>query len=294
MAFTKRPDATYVRDLPALRRIIPYLMPTRTESLVFFPQRIEVDALLTWLEETNAGRAPAERLSLFHVFVTAIARTVRLRPELNRFVSGRRTYQHDEISISFVVKSSLTDDGTETEARLVLTGHESVEEVRSRVDALVSHERGPVRDGDDRLVDFFADWPRPVLTGVAWIVRELDHHNLMPSALRRSIPLYTSVYLVNAGSIGIDPPFHHLYEHGSASVFVSLGRVARQPVVDEHDDVVVRSCIDLVYTLDERASDGFYFARSAEVFRRLVAGPALLADPDLTVDQIVPTWPPRG
>ena len=60
MAFTKRRDATYVRDLPALRRIIPYLMPTRTESLVYFPQRIEVDALLTWLEATNSGR-PRDR-----------------------------------------------------------------------------------------------------------------------------------------------------------------------------------------------------------------------------------------
>ena len=294
MAFKKRRDATYVRDLPPLRRIIPYLMPTRTESVVYFRQRIEVDLLLAWLEDSNADRSPGERLSLFHVILTAIARTVRLRPEVNRFVSGRRTYQHDEISISFVVKSVLTDEGTETEARLVLTGDETVEEVRERVQSLLAHERGPSRDGDDRLVDFFAGWPRPVLTGVARVVRELDYRNLMPAALRKSIPLYTSVYLVNAGSIGVDPPFHHLYEYGTASVFVSLGRVARQPVVDEHDRIVVRSCIDLVYTLDERASDGFYFARTAEVFRRLVADPALLADPALTVDEIVPTWPPRG
>lgn len=293
MAFRKRRDATYVRELPALRRIIPYLMPTRTESMVFFPQRLEVDGLLTWLAETNASRSAEDRLSLFHVFLTAIARTLRLRPEVNRFVAGRRTYQHEEISVSFIVKSSMADEGAETEARLVLTGYETADEVRKRVDALVAHERGPAHDGDDRLVDFFAGWPRPVLTGVARLVRELDYRNLMPPALRESIPLYTSVYLVNAGSIGVDPPFHHLYEHGSASVFVSLGRVARQPVVDDDDNVVVRSCIDLVYTLDERASDGFYFARSAEVFRRLVTDPALLADPGLTADQIVPLWPPR-
>lgn len=293
MAFRRRRDATYVRDLPALRRIIPHLMPTRTESLVYFPQRIEVDGLLAWLDETNAGRSRDRRLTLFHVFVAAIARTLRLRPEVNRFVSGRRTYQHEEISISFVVKTSMTDDGAETEARLVLSGHESVDEVRERVDSLLAHERGPARDGDDRLVDFFAGWPRPLLTGTARLVRELDYRNLMPPALREAIPLYTSVYLVNAGSIGVDPPFHHLYEYGSASVFVSLGRVARQPVVDEDDEIVVRSCVDLVYTLDERASDGFYFARTAEVFRRLVAEPALLADPALTVDEIVPVWPPR-
>ena len=293
MAFKKRRDATHVRDLPPLRRIIPYLMPTRTESIVYFPQRIEVDGLLGWLEERNADRSPDQRFTLFHVLVTAIARTLRLRPEVNRFVAGRRTYQHEEISISFVVKSSMTDEGEDTEARLVLTGHESVEEVRQRVESLVAHERSPAHDDDDRLVDFFASWPRPLLTGIARVVRELDYRNLMPPTLREAIPLYTSVYLVNAGSIGIDPPFHHLYEYGSASVFVSVGRVARQPVVDEDDRVAVRSCVDLVYTLDERASDGFYFARTAEVFRRLVADPDLLADPDLTVDEIVPVWPPR-
>ena len=63
------------------------------------------------------------------------------------------------------MKSSLTDDAVETEVRLVLTGHESVDEVRDLVRGPAEHERGPAKDGDDRLVDFFAVWPRPVLTG---------------------------------------------------------------------------------------------------------------------------------
>jgi pyruvate/2-oxoglutarate dehydrogenase complex dihydrolipoamide acyltransferase (E2) component len=92
----------------------------------------------------------------------------------------------------------------------------------------------------------------------------------------------------------VDAPFHHLYENGSASVFVSIGRVARMPVVDEHGQVVARHCLDLVYTLDERASDGFYFARTVEVFRRLVASPDLLARPDVGVDEILAGWPRPG
>jgi hypothetical protein len=124
-------------------------------------------------------------------------------------------------------------------------------------------------------------------------VRSLDYHNALPAPLREAIPLYTSVYVVNAGSLGIDPPFHHLYEYGTASAFVAIGRVTKEPVVDENGQVVVRSCVDLVHTLDERATDGFYFARTAEVFRRLVTEPALLAEPAITVDEVVPTWPPR-
>ena len=114
-----RRDGTYL-EVPALRRIVPYLLRTRTTSTVYFPQRIEVDALLGWLETVNRDRARSERITLFHVFLTAIARTVRLRPEVNRFVAGRRTYEHDQISISFIVKESMSDDGEESEVRLVL------------------------------------------------------------------------------------------------------------------------------------------------------------------------------
>jgi hypothetical protein len=294
MAHTRRTDGTLVAGVPPLRRVIPYLMRTRTESVVYFQQRIEVDRLLLWLVETNIGRPHAERVTLFHVFLTAIARTVRLRPQTNRFIAGRRTYEHDEIALSFVVKQGMTEDAEESEARVVLTGEESVDDVRRLVDAVVRRERATDERGDDdRLVEFFASWPRPVLAGIAGGLRWLDYHNLMPRRLVEAIPLYTSVYVVHAGSIGIDPPFHHLYETGTASAFVAIGRVAPQPVVDEAGAVVARQCVDVVYTLDERATDGFYFAKTSEVIRRLVSEPQLLAHPSLTVDQLVPVWPPR-
>ena len=294
MVLKRRPDGTHVRDLPPLRRVIPHVMPTRTESIVYFQQRMEVDGLLAWLDATNADRSRGERVTLFHVFLTSIARTMRLRPETNRFVAGRRTYQREDISISFVVKQGMSDEAEESEARIVLTGAESVEDVRRLVDDVVHRERAAVeRGGDDRLVDFFSSWPRPVLAGVAGGIRWLDYHNLVPRALVEAIPLYTSVYVVHAGSIGIDPPFHHLYEMGTASAFVSIGKVAPQPVVDASGAVVARRCLDVVYTLDERAADGFYFAKTAEVIRRLVEEPDLLADPAITVEQVVPVWPPR-
>ena len=292
-----RADGVLV-DVPPLRRIMPYLMRGRTESVVFFEQHIECDALLAWLDRTNATRPASERITLFHVLLAAIARTFRLRPELNRFVAGRRTYQRNDISLSFVVKEAMRDDGREYEALIRFTGEESLDEVRRMVSGAVERERGGSagtgRGGADRMVDFFASWPRPVLNAIARLVTVLDYHGRLPGAFRDEVPLFTSAYVVNTGSIGIDAPFHHLYEVGTASVFVSIGRVSRRPVVDEHDDVVVRSFVDLVYTLDERASDGFYFARTAEVFRRLVSEPELLARPDITVDELVPVWPPHG
>lgn len=291
MVFTRRSDGTYLGKIQAMRRIVPYLMPTRTGSSVYYEQKLDVGDRLAWLEETNAARPAAEHITLFHVFLAALARTLKLRPEVNRFIAGRRTYQHNEISISFIVKTAMEDDAPEGQTRLVFTGDETVAQVRDLVTTSVSRERGTERGNDDKLVDFFASWPRPVLGLVSRLVTSLDYHNALPSALRDSIPLYTSVYVVNTGSIGIDAPFHHLFDLGTASVFVAIGRVAKEPVVDEHDQVVARDRVTLRFTLDERASDGFYFARTAQVFKRLVEEPALLETPDLTADQILGGWP---
>jgi hypothetical protein len=299
-----RADGVLLRDVPPLRRVMPYLMRTRTESLVYFEQSIDVEGLLAWLDETNAGRPAHERITLFHVVLTAIARAFRLRPELNRFVAGRRTYQRREIALSFIVKAAMRDEAPEYEAFLRFTGRESVDDVRRMVATAVDHARvdedprlpegKQTRDGADRLVEVFASWPRPVLNVVARAVAVLDYHGRLPSSFRDVVPLFTSAYVVNTGSIGVDAPFHHLYEVGTASVFVSIGRAAKRPVVDDDGAVVGWTCLALVYTLDERASDGFYFARTAEVFRRLVSEPDLLARVDVTVDEVVPVWPPRG
>ncbi|MFA6576586.1 MAG: 2-oxo acid dehydrogenase subunit E2 [Nocardioides sp.] len=291
MVFTRRSDGIYLGKIQAMRRIVPYLMPTRTGSSVYYEQKLDVGHLLAWLEETNAARPAAEHITLFHVFLAALARTLKLRPEVNRFIVGRRTYQHTEISISFIVKTAMDDDAPEGQTRLVFTGDETVAQVRDVVTASVTRERSSERGNDDKLVDFFASWPRPVLGLVSRLVTSLDYHNALPGPLRDSIPLYTSVYVVNTGSIGIDAPFHHLFDLGSASVFMAIGRVAKEPVVDEHDQVVARDRVTLRFTLDERASDGFYFARTAEVFRRLVEDPQLLATPGLSADEILGGWP---
>ena len=157
----------------------------------------------------------------------------------------------------------------------------------------MAHERHGEKNADDRLIGFFVSWPRPLLELVRKAIAALDYLGLMPAALIDAIPLYTSVYVVNTGSIGIDPPFHHLYDYGTASAFVAIGKVGREPVVAEDGSIEARSCVNVVYSLDERATDGFYFAKTAEVIRRLVSEPDLLERTDITVDEIVPTWPPR-
>jgi hypothetical protein len=287
MAFKKRRDGIYLKKLPAFRRIFPYLMKTRTESLIYFTQKIDMTNLLHYLEKVNKGKTGAQRLTMFQFFLAVIARILKMRPELNRFVAGRRIYGHKDISVTFIVKKEFTEEAEETNARIVFSGDETLSEVRERVGSHLALARGGTRGGDDKLIDFVAAFPRPMIKLIAWFIRFMDYHNVLPAFLMDAIPLYTSVYLANLGSIGLDAPYHHLYEYGSASLFIVIGKMHKEPLVDEKNRIAVRDCINISFTLDERITEGFYCARSIVLFKKLLENPGLLEDKNLTAEDLL-------
>lgn len=274
--FKRRRDGRLVDDLPATRRVVPHLMPTRLDATVYYPQHLEVEHLTTWLGEVNRGRPEEERIRFFHVMLTALARLFRQRPELNRFVSGRRTYEHRDICFAFTVKKAYTDEADEVQARLTFTGTETVDQVRLMVDAALERARNHTRNESDVLVSHLVRLPGPVLSAVAHTAWALDSVNLLPKMLQEAIPTYASAYLVNMGSLHAEAPFHHLYRRGTAGVFVSIGTIRPEPVVDAAGAIVARRRVDVVYTIDERVTDGFYLVRSSQVLQDMINAPAAL------------------
>jgi len=100
-------------------------------------------------------------------------------------------------------------------------------------------------------------------------------------------PLYTSVYLANLGSVGIDAPFHHLYEWGNASVFAAIGKMRKGIVVGENGTPVVEDVITINYTLDDRITEGIYCAHAIELFKNFAENPELLVEkPELSPELI--------
>lgn len=277
--FTRRRDGRLVGDLPAVRRIVPHLMPTRFDATVFYPQHLEVERLLAWLDDVNRDRPAEERIRFFHVMLTALARLFRARPELNRFISGRRTYEHRDISFAFTVKKAFTDEADEVQAHMAFTGLETVDEVRLMVDAALVRARNHNRNESDRLVERLVRLPGPLVAAIAQTAWALDAVNRLPRVLQDAIPMYASAYLVNLGSLQAEAPFHHLYRRGTAGVFVSIGTIRPEPVVDGSGAIVARRRVDVVYTIDERVTDGFYLVRSAQLLQEMLNDPASLVEP---------------
>ena len=84
-----RKDAYLLRDLDAMHKFIPYLLPNRCDNEAVMSELIDLTAVNEYVAKKNASN-PAFRYTLFHVLCAAIAKTVTLRPRLNCFVAGHR------------------------------------------------------------------------------------------------------------------------------------------------------------------------------------------------------------
>ncbi len=107
--FGKRPDATPVRDLNAMRRFMPYVSPRRNDSVFYMSQDIRVDAAFEFIEKKNKERPKNRPITLFHLYLRAVSMVFLVRPGVNRFVKAGRLWQRDGVWMTFSAKRKLND-----------------------------------------------------------------------------------------------------------------------------------------------------------------------------------------
>jgi len=255
------------------------LMPTRNEAVVYFEQQIEVAKALAFLEKLNSGRPPTSKTTLFQLLLVAMARTIALRPVLNRFVVGHRLYERRTIDLSFAVKKDFGDDTGMTSVKVTLDAASPLDAALERIESCVREGRGKRRLRSEKEMDLLTLLPRFLVRLVMKMQRLLDYFNLLPASLIEADPLYASVFLANLGSVGLESAYHHLFEYGTVPIFVTMGRVKKAVVPGDGDQPVVRDVVSLKYTLDERIADGLYCARSLELLKGLLEAPDSLTEP---------------
>jgi hypothetical protein len=277
MAFGDRSDGVRLRKLPGFHKMFPYLMRSRNESIVYHSQRLRIARTLAWLERANA--AETKKVTLFYVVLAACVRTLALRPEVNRFVIGRRVYQRRAIELSFVVKRELSQEASETTVKIAFDPRSTIVDVAERVSSVVQATKKSRTSRDEIAASIVTRLPRSMIRLVTGAVRTLDYFGLLPAAFIKGDALYTSAFLANLGSIGAEAVFHHLYEWGNSPVFVTVGRRKKEPVVNERDELEVEEVMELKFSLDERISDGVYFRTTIELLTDLIENPEKLEAP---------------
>ncbi len=284
-----RSDGRRVRSLPAMQKIMPYIMRTRTGSVNLFRETLDCAPLDAYIAAHDGAEA-SERLSVMHIVIAALVRTIALRPQLNRFVVHSRIYARRGISVSFVVHRSLRVEDGGTTIKLEFSGREDIGAIARAINEAVLRETAStaVRNATDGLADGFMRLPDLIIRPLIGFVMRLDHWNLLPEAVLRASPFHTTVFLTNLKSLGIDSIFHHLYEFGTNGIFVSLGKEAPQASAHADGTTSVRRLINLDFSLDGRFCDGLYFARSTRLLRKYLRNPALLEQPLEKIEEDLP------
>jgi hypothetical protein len=290
MLFT-RFDGTVARDVPAYRRIIPFLMRGRNESAVYFEQTMDLTHTLPWIERFNATHE--RRISLLHLVLGAMVRTLSERPRLNRFVSGRRIWDRKGIWLSFAAKQRMDDSAPLRTVKMRFDPGETFANLAARLGDAVAQARSGRRSVVDRELGLLLRLPRLLLELVVRVARLLDFFNLAPRALFEHDPMYASAFVANLGSLKLDAAYHHLYEHGNCPLFVTVGCIQREPVVADDGTVQRRSVVRLKYVYDERVEDGLYCAKALELLRQQVENPAAWAEEAAAVSDAAARITPR-
>lgn len=273
-----RRDAYWLRELDGLHAIMPHLMNKRTDAEVYTNMQFDVTQALRYIEEKNQGETEY-KATLFHCILMAVAKTVYLRPHLNRYISGRRYYQRYNIDLGFVAKKRFEDHSEES--LMVITAPEdwTLTDVTRRVVGKVHKVRTESSAGVNNVLDVLRHCPRFLLMFIVWLVKTLDFYGKVPGFIREDDPNYSSVFLTNLGSIRCPSVYHHLNNYGSNSIMISIGTIRKAEIVGPDGEKRVRDVVDLGITIDERIADGFYFARSLKIIQHLMDHPELLDRP---------------
>jgi hypothetical protein len=275
--FGKRCDGHRVKDLKFLREFVPFLQKTRTESQVYFKKQISVEKVLEFLDKKNERRET--KITLFQVLIAAGVRTFALHPELNRFVSGRRIYQRSSLVFSFALKKEKTEENRLTHAKIIFEPEDTLEEVSRKIQAELDLKRKMKVTGDEKEMLFFLKLPRFLTVSLMKLGSLADYFGLLPKKMIENDPLFASVFCAHLGSVGLDAAFHHLFNWGSVSLFATLGKTYLSPVAGPDGAVTVKKTADLLFTLDNRITDGIYASKAIELFIDFIENPEKLEKP---------------
>jgi len=211
------------------------------------------------------------------LIIAAYVRALRKFPQINRFIKGKHFYQRNEVSVCFVMLKNRENDGSyeETVLKLKFDPDATLFQVCEQVNKAVEDNRAVAHENaTDKLLSAVLR-TGPLVSLVAGVIKTMDYFGFAPRAIIDGSPFHTGLFITNLMSIRANYVYHHLYEFGTTSLFVSMGNCQKR--LEKHDDQVVeKRCIPLGVTVDERICSGFEFVCFLREFESYIRKPKRL------------------
>ena len=277
-------DAWRIRGLDPVHVMMPYMFGSRIENEAVLGEVLDLTEVDKYLAKKNADN-PEFKYTWFHFISAALAKAILLRPKMNYFIAGGRYYERKNIEVAFNVKRKFSDDAEEAMAKFVLDkeGGSPMEQVHTYVQTFVTKVRSDDAGvGVDDMLKALSHLPRFAWRLLIWTLKKLEYYGIYPKALAADDPCYSSVYISNLGSIKMNADYHHLFNWGTISFFVVIGEKKFRPFFKEDGSYEMRNTIKVGLTVDERIADGYYFAKTLRLVRKIFQHPELLDLPAST------------
>lgn len=285
---TSRPDGTFLKKVPAFRRMMHYIMVGRNESIVFFDKSIRAEKLVEFLETVR----PLYGANMSHLLVASFNIALAENPRMNQFVVGRRLYARNGRYLTFSMKRAKKNRRAKLSAvKLRMIDGESFRALTERINGGIKVERSGEKTSADVEFDVLNILPRPLLRFAAGLLGWLDYYNILPGFFIEGDGMYTSIFIANLGSIGMAPGYHHLYEYGTCPLFVMAGAIEDRVIVEDGEMKIVK-ILPIRFSYDERIDDGLNANYGINAVARVLEDPfrwlGCVGD-DASTDQ--PMWP---
>jgi hypothetical protein len=272
-----RYDGWRVRKVDPVFSVIPYFLRTRMDAQNYFEERVPIDHIEKFIKEQ---KELIPDLSIMHIVMAALVRLISQRPHLNRFVMWNKIFARNHVTFSIAVKRSLSDNGEETLIKPQFLPSDTLQDiVRKTREEQENNQQPGQQNSSDLISKILGMLPDLAMRIVVFLLLWLDKVGLMPKFIEKASPWHCSVFLTNIGSIGVESIYHHLYEFGTCSMFVAMGKKSRRHSFNKHGELAASKSILLKFVLDERICDGFYYASSMRMLSKIMNNPASLLTP---------------
>ena len=272
-----RRDAKLIRDIDGIHVAMAQLYGGRCQNEAYISEQVDLQPLKDWIT-----KHPDEefKYTFFHILVAALLKLLIVRPKLNRFISNRHYYQKNERSIGFIVKRQFSDNGAEGMA--IVKGEEktTIFDVHQAIkEQVIPQKQGKNNSGTEDALDIFKKLPHWLTCIIFNTIMRWSKKGRLPKSLVEGDSNHCSAFVTNLGSIGLKCGYHHLAEYGTNSLFVVIGKKQMTPFYDEKGNIKMKETLDLGLTVDERIADGYYYAKSMKILRKVLENPELLELP---------------
>ena len=276
-----RKDAKKVRNLDGLHNVMIDIKPERCDSDVYMNKEIDVTKLIKYVEKYKKEH-PDDKITYFHAFAMAFAKTIYNKPLLNRFVANRTFYDRNDVIIAFVAKIAFEEDSEEVMINIKVDKDDNIftlrDKITKRVAKIRNSKKGEKKENTNNIVDVVGKPPKLIRMIVTGALKFLDKHGWLPESITKDNLYYSSVILSNLGNFKIGSIYHNIVNFGTSSIIATMGMIHKSKVIDKDGKEKIIDVCDFGVNMDERIADGYYFAKSIKVLEYIFDNPELLED----------------